>query len=70
MDSRKYVLLNHTVTALIDIIITRKLIYYVAVHHLRDIIGGCDDGSACQPLLVLVVSIKFIEDKVAEVGQP
>ena len=59
-----YVLLNHNVAALVDVFITRKLIYHVAVHHLGCIIGGCDDGSACQPLMVLVVDIMVVEDKV------
>ena len=32
-------------------------------------ICGCDYGSACQPLIVMVVGIKVIEDTVTEVGQ-
>ena len=38
-------LLIHTVSALIDVLITRKLIHHVATHNLYGIIGGCDDGS-------------------------
>ena len=65
-----YVLLNHTVAALVNVLITRKIIYYVVVHHLRSIIGGCDDGSACQPLMVLVVGIEVMENVVEEINQP
>ena len=64
-------LLIHTAAALVDVLIIRKLIHHVAVHHLRcSIIGGCDDGSACQPVMVLVVGIKIMEDKVEVVSQP
>ena len=55
-------LLIHTVAALVQ--------ETVAVHHHRCIIGVYDDGSACQPLIVLVVGIKAMKDKVTEVGQP
>ena len=64
------VLLIQAITALVDVLIAMKNIHHVAVHHLCDIIGGCNVGSACQPLMVLVVGIKVMEDIVAEVSQP
>ena len=56
-------LLINTVAALIDII-SRKLIHHVAVHHLCGTIGGCDDGYACQPLMVSVVGMQQHEEVV------
>ena len=67
---RKYVLLIYTVVALVDFLNAMKLIYHGGVHYLCSIICGCDDGSACQPVMVFVVGIKFMESKVVKVGHP
>ena len=57
-----YVLFINTVNALVDNIISSKRIHYVAINHLLGIIGGCDDGFACQPLMVLSLSMQQHEE--------